>query len=126
MVNGMPIVAEAGLHSGEVSCRVVAVEVGDAWCAGDDLRVTRTLRIEHTQRVLVERRLALGDNSARCDSKYSRQRGDVPRPIIWLAQRVEPQRDLAQSRARGRTPSPSAITSTSRYGSSAPSTSMPT
>src|SRR6185436_6588221 len=61
-----------------------------------DLRITRTLRIEYAQRVLVERRLAVGRQLTPVRFQVLAQRGNVPRPVVGLTQRVEPKRDLAQ------------------------------
>ena len=50
---------EPGLHRGEVGGGAVAVELGEARCAGDQRSILRPLRVEHSQRVLLHRRPAL-------------------------------------------------------------------
>ena len=51
---------EAGAHDLEVRCRVVAPEVGERRCGGDQLGVLAPLGVEHAQRVALERLAALG------------------------------------------------------------------
>ena len=103
-------------------------EVGDRRRGGDDRRgVVLALGVEHAQRVPCRAsRGSARTSSIAGRSKCARKRVDVAGPVVGLAEAVDDQARPGAGRAAGRTPTPRAITSTSRYGSSAPSTSMPT
>ena len=76
---------------------VIAVELGDPRCRGDDRGIGWPLRIEHAQRVLVERDLALRGEVAAVGLEVRLQRSNVSSAVVGFAQRVEQEGDPGEA-----------------------------
>jgi hypothetical protein len=84
-------------HRGEVSGRVVAVEVGDLRCGGDVRLVGVTLRVEYPQWVAHQGGTALFAQRIARGGEVVAQGLDVAATVVGLAETVDEQRDLAQA-----------------------------
>ncbi len=87
---------EAGLHRREVRRRIGTVELGDLRRGGHECSIVGALRVEYTQRVLLQRDLALLAERLEVGLEVRLQRSDVSRAVGRLAERVEQQRHLLQ------------------------------
>ena len=87
---------ESRLHRVEMGCSPGAVEGGDARRMGDDLGVVLALRVEHAERVLLQRHPALRREVAEMRLEVRLERRHVARAVVRLAEAVEQQRDPLQ------------------------------